>query len=160
MNGYDGDEPTWDLQMLVNQDLDRILKYGREHLDEYGGRWMNRADRTYGVSVTGSLERHQAALGTILNLPKRLKIRRCRYSLAELEDVCHRLRTEDQDLSEVDEKGRPALYGYGPDEKAGVVSVHVQRGRLDVAERLMAKYGPQITVELGDWLNIAFATGS
>jgi hypothetical protein len=28
---YDGDEPTGDFQMLVNEDTQRIMAYGHEH---------------------------------------------------------------------------------------------------------------------------------
>ena len=85
MGEYDGEEPTWHLQRQVNEDTHRIMGYGDQHLDEYGGMWLNRADRTYGVSFTGSLERHKAALAVTINLPERLRIRRCQYSLAEFQ---------------------------------------------------------------------------
>jgi hypothetical protein len=60
VDDYDEDEPTGDLQMLVNEDTQRIMAYG--HAGEYGGSWLNRADRIYGVSFTASLEQHEAPM--------------------------------------------------------------------------------------------------
>jgi hypothetical protein len=157
VDDYDGDEPTGDLQMLVHEDTQRIMAYGHEHPSEYGGSWLNRADRTYGVSFTGSLEQHEAALGSTLNLPERLRVRRSLYSFAELQEVCVRLQTEDWDLSDLDDEGRPAINGFGPNQEAGVVQVRVQSGRPDISVRLVAKYGSRIVIEEGDWVNVAFA---
>lgn len=157
MDDYDGDEPTGDLQILVNEDTQRIMAYGQEHAGEFGGSWLNRADRTYGVSFTGSLEQHEAALRTALNLPERLRVRRSLYSFAELQDVCVRLQSEDWDLREVDDKGRPAINGFGPNQEAGVVEVLVQSGRPEISPRLLAKFGSRVAIEEGDWVNVAFA---
>jgi hypothetical protein len=157
VDDYDGDEPTGDLQMLVHEDTQRIMAYGHEHSGEYGGSWLNRADRTYGVSFTGSLEQHEAALGSTLNLPERLRVRRSLYSFAELQEVCVRLQTEDWDLSDLDDEGRPAINGFGPNQEAGVVQVRVQSRRPDISARLVAKYGSRIAIEEGAWVNVAFA---
>jgi hypothetical protein len=144
---YDGDEPTGQLQMLVNADMARILEYREDHRDEYGGRWINRDDRTYAVTFTNSLERHEASLRTVLNLPERLRIQRCLHIYAELSALCERLPTEDWDLSDLDQNGKPAVSGFGPDEKEGVVRVRVQRSRADVAAKLSSKYGSLIAVQ-------------
>lgn len=157
MNEYDGDEPTGELQMLVNADMQRIMAYGREHPGEFGGTWLNRADRTYGVSFTGSLEQHEAALGSTLNLPERLRVQHGRYSLAELQEVCVRLRTEDWDLGDVDDEGRPAISGFGPNQETGVVEVRVQSSRPKVSARLVAKYGARIAVKEGDWVSVGYS---
>jgi hypothetical protein len=154
MQDYDGDEPTGEIQALVNQDMTRILDYGEAHPDEYGGRWLNRDDRTYGVSFTSSLEQHEGALRTVLRLPERLRIQRCRRTYAELSALCERVRAEDLDLSDVDESGKPAISGFGPDQETGVVRVRVQRNRPDVSAQLSYKYGPLISIEEGDWVTV------
>jgi hypothetical protein len=153
---YDGDEPTGELQTLVNQDMTRILEYGQDHPDDYGGRWLDRGDRTYGVTFTKSVERHEAALRAVLNISERLRVQSCAHSYAELSAVCDRLRNEDWGLSAVDQGGKPAISGFGPSEKEGVVWVRVQSGRADVSQRLLNKYGLLIAVEEGDWTAVLF----
>ena len=83
-------------------------------------------------------------------------MRRCQYSYSELEEVCVGLRNEDWELGEVDERGRPAINGFGPDQEVGMVRVRVQSGRPDVSARLVSKYGSRIAVEEGDWEFVAF----
>ena len=92
----------------------------------------------------------------MLNLGERLRVQQCRYSYAELERVRDRLSAEDWDLTDVDERGRPAISGLSIDQRAGVVRVRVQNDRPDISARLAAKYGLRIEVEEGDWLNVAF----
>jgi hypothetical protein len=156
VDGYDGEEPTGQIQALVNEDLQRIMGYGLSHPDEYGGCWLTRDDRTYGVSFTGSLARHGSALGAAVNLPERLRVQRCRYSLADLEEVCARIRNEDWDRNDHHGKGRLAISGFGPSQRRGVVTVRIQIGRSDISERLEAKYGDRISVVEGDFVSYTF----
>jgi hypothetical protein len=156
VQGYDGDEPTGDLQGLVNLDMSLILHYGQEHGNDYGGRWFNPHDRTYGVAFTGSLERHETALRALLSLPERLRVRTCDHSYAELSAVCDRLRVEDWGFDTADETGRPAISGFGPSEKKGVVQVWIRPGRTDVSRRLLAKSGSLIVVEERDGTSVLF----
>jgi hypothetical protein len=156
VDGYDGDEPTGQLQALANEDFQRIMGYGRLHLEEYGGCWLIRDDRTYGVSFTGSLARHESALGAAVNLPERLRVQRCHYSLAELEEVCARIRNADWDRNDTIGKGRLAISGFGPSHREGVVKVRVQIDRPDISERLVAKYGDRISVVEGDFVSYTF----
>jgi hypothetical protein len=74
-----------------------------------------------------------------------------------LRELFERLRAEDFDVGDVDERGRPAVHGLSVDQRAGVLRVRVQAGRPDVSARLRAKYGPRLEVEEGDWLNSALA---
>jgi hypothetical protein len=150
MDAYDGFEPTAAQQSFVNEDMERILDYSTHHADEYGGRWHN-PDRTYGVSFTASLDVHERAVRSILNLPERLVVQSCQHSYAALLEVCERIRVEDWDLADVGEEGRVAIAGLGSDERGGVVRVRVQRSRPDVASRLRVKYGSLVVCDEGEW---------
>jgi hypothetical protein len=132
------------------------MGYGRSHPDEYGGCWLIRDHRTYGVSFTASLARHESTLGAAVNLPERLRVQQCRYSLAELKEVCARIRNEDWDRNDTVGKGRLAISGFGPSQQEGVVKVLVQIHRPDISERLVAKYGDQISVVEGDFVSYTF----
>jgi hypothetical protein len=146
---YDGEEPTAELQAMVNADMIRIAGYGSEHPDEYGGQWHN-SDGSYGVSFTDHLEAHEGALTSTLGMPGRLRVQQCTHSHSELLAVCQRIRSEDWDMSEVDDEGRVAIQGFGPRERSGVVHVEVRTGRPDVAEGLRAKYGSVVDIEMTD----------
>jgi hypothetical protein len=146
----DGDALKGEVEMFVTRDMTRILEYGQAHPDDYGGRWTSRADGAYCATFTKGLAQHEAALRSVLGLPERLKVQRCAHSYAELLAVCDRLRLEDWDPSEVDHGGKPAINGFGPREREGVVRVRVRSGRPDVARRLLSKYGSIIHVEEDD----------
>jgi hypothetical protein len=156
VDGYDADESTGQIQALINEDLQRIMGYSRSHPDEYGGCWIISDDRTYGVSFTASLARHESTLSAAVNLPERLRVQRCHYSLAELKEVCARIRNEDWDRNDTVGKGRTAISGFGPSQQEGVVKVLVQIDRPDISERLAAKYGDQISVVEGDFVSYTF----
>jgi hypothetical protein len=153
---YDGDEPTGGLQDLVNLDMSLILYYGQQHENDYGGRWFNPNDRTYGVAFTGSLERHETALRALLSLPERLRVQTCDHSYAELSAVCDRLRVEDWGFDAADETERPPISGFGPSQRKGVVQVWIQPGRADVSQRLLEKYGSLIVLEERDGTSVLF----
>ncbi len=155
VKGYDGDEPTNELQSLVNEDMTRILEYGQDHADDYGGRWLNRPDRTYGVSFVVSVQHHDAALRKILHLPDRLSVQSRRHTFRAIIKVCDQLR-EDWNLGELADNGQPAISGWGPDEQEGIVRVRVQRSRPDVSARLVGKYGSLIAVEEGHYTTVLY----
>jgi hypothetical protein len=156
MMDYDGDEPTGHEQTLVNEDMARILAYSQLRPDEYGGRWMNRAGRTYGVSFTGSLEQREHGLREVLNHPQRLRVQKCQYSYVALQQVCIRLRDEDCQPDDEVENGMPVISGFGIDEKMGVVRVKVAGIRPDVSQRLMGKYGASVVIDEGTGKNEVF----
>jgi hypothetical protein len=103
----------------------------------------------------GSLQHHEAALREILNLPERLHVQSRQPTYGTLMQVCGQLRA-DWNLGELADNGQPAISGWGPDEREGVVRVRVQRSRPDVSARLVAKYGSLIAVEECDGMPVLF----
>lgn len=143
MEAYDGFEPTPELQISVNRDLQRILEYGEQHPSEYGGRWLE--DRhNYGVSFTGSVDYHKTALAGALELPERLRVQQCSNSCGQL--------TETQMAIVEEEMKRPpnAVTLVAPDQRHNVLRVGVLPGHRDVEQRLRERYGSIISIEKGD----------
>jgi hypothetical protein len=146
--GYDGFEPTGDLQMLVNADLQSIAAYGERHPDEYGGCWLQDRHR-YGVAFTASTGDHQAALEELVRLPDRLRVVCCGYSLAELRDLQAaiaraELRTDDQGRLVTE-----GVIGLGVVVRDNLVQVLVLAGHPEVEARLRAAYGARVSVRGG-----------
>src|ERR1700722_11580521 len=156
MMDYDGDEPTGHEQTLVNEDMAQILAYSQLQPDDYGGHWMNRADRTYGVSFTGSLQQHEYGLREVLNHPERLRIQRCQYSYVALQQICIRLRDEDCQPADEVENGRPVISGFGIDEKMGGGRGKVESGGSDLSQRPMGKYGRSVVIDEGTGKNVLY----
>jgi hypothetical protein len=158
VSGYDGFEPTGDLQMQVNADLQSIRAYGELHPEAFGGHWLK--DRhVYGVAFTASSEDHGAALGALLRLSERLRVVRCEHSLAELRGLqaaIHRaeLRTDDEGRLVTE-----GVVGVGVDVKENVVEVRVLAGHPEVEARLRAEYGARVSVREGG-IAKAFTPGS
>jgi hypothetical protein len=142
VNGYDGFEPTRELQASVNRDLQRILEYGELHPSDYGGRWLQ--DRhNYGVSFARSVDGHKEALAEDLELPERLLVRRCSFSYRHMAEI--------QMAIEEEEMKRPpnAVTLVAPDAKNNVLRVGVLPGHPDVERRLNDRYGSLISIEEG-----------
>jgi hypothetical protein len=62
----------------------------------------------------------------------------------------------DWNLGELADSGQPAINGFGPNEREGVVQVRVQRSRPDVSLRLMERYGSFITVDEENYTAVRF----
>jgi hypothetical protein len=52
--GYNGHEPTWELQASVNRDLQRISECGQHYPHDYGGNWL---ENRLNYGIYGSLVR-------------------------------------------------------------------------------------------------------
>jgi hypothetical protein len=142
VDGYDGFEPTRELQASVHRDLARIVDYGEVHSREYGGSWLE-ARHNYAVSFSGSVEEHEAALAADLELPERLQVRACIYSYAQLKEIQTAIAEEEMGRDPV------GVTLVGVDVRRNVVRVGVLLGHTDVEQRLNDRYGPTIAIEEG-----------
>lgn len=144
MAAYDGYEPSGELQQLVHADLWRIGEYGLEHPDAYGGHWLDK--RLYGVSFTGSLDLHDAALRSLLALPERLRVVQCTYThsyLRHMQEVIFETEVKKNQDGTLRVDG---VHGAGVDVRNNVVVVQVLPDRPNVEDRLVKRYGPLVSV--------------
>ena len=132
----------------MNSDLQRIDDYGQEHSEAYGGHWIQDG-RAYGVSFTGSVENHEAALRALLNLPDRLRVTQCTYSHAYLREMQQTVWDSEVTTNPDGTVQTEAVVGIGVDVPGNVLRVRVLPGHPDAEERLISRYGPIISIEIG-----------
>jgi hypothetical protein len=148
VDGYDGFEPTWDLQEHVNADLFMIADYGERHADHYGGCWLQHW-HLYGVSFTDAISDHQAELEALVGLPDRLRIKRCSRSLRQLRDTVKAIEHAEMQHAPDGSLVVTGVVGLAARVQRNVVVVRVLPGHQEVEDRLRAMYGPLISVVPG-----------
>jgi hypothetical protein len=138
--GYNGHEPTWELQASVNRDLQRISECGQHYPHDYGGNWLeNRLN--YGISFTRSVDDHGSKLATRLELQHACGWER---ALIHLLSSLRSKETIDNEAMGLDDI---TVTSVGVDQRHNVVRVGVRPEHPDVRQRLRDNNGPTVRIE-------------
>jgi hypothetical protein len=127
-------------------DIELVTRYGEEHPETWAGAWFDNEPTVRIVAAfTGDVDRHDAALRSLVRHPARLVVQMRAHSLSDLRQV--RQEIEGTLRQRAAEAGRPVLTSIGLGK--AVIHVALQADQENVASELATRYGSAVELRVG-----------
>jgi hypothetical protein len=134
------------IHSALRGDIELVTRYGEEHPETWAGAWFDNEPTVRIVAAfTGDVDRHDAALRSLVRHPARLVVQQEAHSLSALRQV--REEIEGTLRRQAAETGRPVLTSIGLGK--AVIHVALQADQENVASELATRYGSAVELRVG-----------